>query len=71
MSILEWDTPTLLAQIYLNALGRAASAEELASLGQQLQGIPTSDVAVMACDLGLIDARIGLVGLASTGLNYL
>lgn len=71
VSILGWDTPTLVSQLYLNALGRPASADELASLTQQLQGMPTPDVAVMACDLGLIDARIGLAGLASTGLNYL
>ena len=30
-----------------------------------------ADVAALACDLGLIDARINLVGLADAGLPFL
>ncbi|MFM8609765.1 MAG: hypothetical protein ACKOCJ_04775 [Burkholderiaceae bacterium] len=71
LGALGWNTETLIRQVFVNALGRSATAEELTSLLGALQGTPVAEVARLACDLGLVDAQIGLTGLADTGLSYI
>jgi hypothetical protein len=71
VTALGWNTDTLVAQILLNVWARPATAVELAAVSAALQGLPAAEVATLACNLGLIDARINLVGLADTGLPYL
>jgi hypothetical protein len=44
--------------------------DEQASVSAAVQGMPAAEVAALACNLGLIDARINLVGLADAGLPY-
>ena len=61
----------LVAQILLNVWARPATAVELASVSAAVQGLPAAEVATLACNLGLIDTRINLVGLADSGLPYL
>jgi hypothetical protein len=71
VSALGWDVDTLLAQVLHNVWARPATPAELSAVSAAVQGMPAADVATLACDLGLIDARIGLVGLGATGLPYL
>jgi len=71
VTALGWNTDTLVAQILLNVWARPATAVELAAVSAAVQGLPAAEVATLACNLGLIDARINLVGLADSGLPYL
>jgi len=68
---LAWDKETLIGQILLNVWARPASAVEMDAVSTILQDVSAADVAALACDLGLIDARINLVGLADAGLPFL
>jgi Ca2+-binding RTX toxin-like protein len=68
---LGWNTETVVGQVLLNVWGRPATSAELVSVSAAVQGMPAAEVATLACNLGLIDARIHLVGLADAGLPYL
>lgn len=68
---LGWNTETVIRQVFINALGREVTPSELGALLNDFASVSTAQVAELACNLGLIDARIGLTGLADTGLPYL
>lgn len=70
MNVLGWNKETLIAQVFLNGLGRPALPEETAALLASFQATPIAEMAALACNLGLVDTRIDLAGLASTGLVY-
>jgi hypothetical protein len=71
IAALGWDKDTLIGQILLNVWARPASPSETSAVSAVVESLSAAEVTALACDLGLIDARINLVGLADTGLPYL
>jgi hypothetical protein len=67
---LGWNRDELLAQVLHNIWARPATSQELAAVSTAVQSLQPAEIVTLACDLGLIDARIDLVGLAESGLVY-
>jgi hypothetical protein len=67
---LGWNLDELLEQVLQNIWARPATSQELAAVSSAVQSLQPAEIVTLACDLGLIDARIDLVGLAESGLVY-
>ena len=71
MDLLAWDARTLIEHLYAHALGRPGTEVEIVAVQDAVAGMSVAEIATLACELGLVDTRIDLVGLAGTGLHYL
>jgi hypothetical protein len=63
---------TFIKQVYKNVTGNTATIAEVTALGNWMHGnnMTQTDVLVVASELATFETAIGLVGLATTGIDY-